>query len=47
MWWPIGCPVSRVTTCIRNYLLCDLVIALLTYRIHNYLLCDLVIMLIE
>jgi len=48
MWWQIGCPVSRVNTCIRNYLLCDLVVMLIVSAcIHNYLLCDIVIMLIE
>jgi len=44
-WWQIGCPVSRVNTCICNYLLCDIVIMLIVLScvsgcIHNYLLCD-------
>jgi len=48
MWWQTGCPVSRVNTCIRSYLLCDLVVVLIVSGcVHDYLLCDLVIMLIE
>ena len=51
MWWPIGCTVSRVNTCIRNYLLCDLVVMSIVLSCvsgcnHNYLLCDLVVVLI-
>ena len=48
MWWQTGCPVSRVNTCIRSYLLCDLIVVLIVSGcVHDYLLCDLVIMLIE
>jgi len=48
MWWQIGCPVSRANTCIRNYLMCDLVVMLIVLSrvslcIHDYLLCDLVV----
>jgi len=48
MWWQIGCPVSRVNTCILSYLLCDLVVMLIVLScvfgcVHDYLLCDLVV----
>jgi len=35
MWWQIGCPVSCVNTCIRNYLLCDLVVVLIALLMYQ------------
>ena len=33
MWWQIGCPVSVVSTCVRNYLLWDLVVTMIVLTI--------------
>ena len=32
-YWQIGCPVSVVSTCVRNYLMWDLVVTLIVLTI--------------